>query len=127
MDIITVTNNKRIDDGLNTIRVSGSYRDVLVRVRDLIYLGHGLISYPLNASIKMFYSPVKSILITSKMDKVSEDSVVLIENSILKYDFTLGHRTPDFRHSEDYELLDFELYKSCLEEASRFSFIGKGE
>ncbi|WP_300410722.1 GrdX family protein [Lagierella sp.] len=127
MDIITVTNNKRIEDGLNTIRVYGSYRDVLVRVRDLIYLGHELISYPLNSSIKMFFSPVKSILITPKKDKISENSVVIIENSILKYDFTLGQRTPDFKHMGDYELLDYELFKSSLEEVSRFNSIGKGE
>ncbi|MDO5018199.1 MAG: GrdX family protein [Lagierella massiliensis] len=127
MEIITVTNNKKIEDSSNVVRVFGDYRDVLIKTRDLVYLGHELISYPLNASIKMFFSPIKSILISSKRDFISEDSVMLIEESIMKYDLTLGQRKPEFRHEKDYELLDFELYKSSLEEASRFNSIRKGE
>ncbi|WP_055079398.1 GrdX family protein [Lagierella massiliensis] len=127
MDILTVTNNSKIEDDVNVIRVSGDYRDVLIKVRDMVYIGHELISYPLNASIKMFFSPVKSILISKERGSISEHSIELIENSILKYDFTLGKRKPEYRHKDDYELLDFELYKSSLEEAHRFNFIRKGE
>lgn len=127
MEILTVTNNSKIEDDANVIRVSGDYRDVLIKVRDMVYVGHELVSYPLNASIKMFFSPVKSILVSKEKGSISEHSVELIENSILKYDFTLGERKPENRHTKDYELLDFELYKSALEEASRFNFIRKGE
>ena len=40
MDILTVTNNSKIEDDVNVIRVSGDYRDVLIKVRDMVYIGH---------------------------------------------------------------------------------------
>lgn len=122
MEAITVTNNRKIIDSDKVIRVDGGYRDVLIRVRDLVYSGHRLISHPLNASLGMFFSPVRSILVSQRLNKLDEDSVLIIENSILKYDLTLGKRKEDYKNIRDYELIDFDLYKSSLEEAKTYTF-----
>ncbi len=62
-----VTNNPLVKLELeNLYFVEGSYEDVLIKVRDLIYEGIELISHPLGASMRMLYSPYRSIIVGGK-------------------------------------------------------------
>lgn len=112
-DVIIVTNNDSvISEYQNTINVDGDYLDVLYKVRDLTHLGYSLVTHPLNASIRMFYSPFRSIALRKGF---SERSIEVIENSIETYINTMGVRRPDYQNGEDYKFLDAILLKEGVE------------
>lgn len=115
MDFTIVTNNTIVKDNYeNIIFVEGDFFDVLLEVRNYIHLGHELISYPLGASIRMMYSPIRSILISKELKDIDENSIEVIENSIEKYKLTMGERNVDERNRRDYEVIDYELIKSAI-------------
>ncbi|SFE15023.1 GrdX family protein [Peptostreptococcus sp. D1] len=117
MDFTIVTNNTIVKDNYeNIIFVEGDFFDVLLEVRSCIHLGHELISYPLGASIRMMYSPIRSILIGKELKAIDENSIEVIENSIEKYKVTMGERNVDERNRRDYEVIDYELIKSAIYE-----------
>ena len=67
MNYLIVSNNPLVRlDFENMIFVEGSYEDVLIKVRDLVYEGVELISHPLTASMRMLYSPYRSIILGNK-------------------------------------------------------------
>lgn len=112
-DIVIVTNNDRVlSEYENTIKVDGDYLDVLHKVRDLTHLGYSLVTHPLAASIRMFYSPFRSVALRKGF---SEKSIEVIENSIETYNNTMGVRRPDYENGDDYKLLDVVLLKEGLE------------
>ena len=112
-DIVIVTNNSYvINEYDNTINIEGEYLDVLYKVRDLTHLGYSLVTHPLAASIRMFYSPVRSVVMKKGF---SERSIEIIENSIEKYINTMGVRKLDYRNGEDYCTLDAVLLKEGIE------------
>lgn len=112
-DLVIVTNNSKvIDEYQNTIDVKGEYLDVLYKVRDLTHLGYSLVTHPLAASIRMFYSPYRSVVLRKSF---SEKSVEIIENSIETYINTMGVRRPDYDNGEDYKLLDAVLLKEGIQ------------
>lgn len=116
-DVIIVTNNKRVIDNFdNIISVEGSYIDVMTKVRDLVHAGYSLVNHPLPASIRMYYSPIRSIIIKKGGD---EKSLITIENSIANYLKTMGKRLPDFKNLLDYEKIDETLFNASLEEYKR--------
>ncbi len=117
MKDIVVTNNKTIEKhDVEIITVDGEFRDVLVRARDLIHAGHKLLVSPLPASIRMFYSPVRSVVISQKTGEMDLESVSMIENAINLYDKSMGVRNVDYANQKDYEVLDKELLQSALAE-----------
>lgn len=111
-DITIVSNNPRLADFYdNILWVDGDYIDVLYKVRDMVHLGHTIINHPLGASIRMFYSPYRSIAIR-KGD--SDRSVNIIEDSVISYLTIMGEREPDYKNARDYEFMDMELLKEGL-------------
>lgn len=125
--IILSNNNKVIEHYSDVVVVEGNYIDVLNKARDLIHIGHRLISSPLGASIKMLYSPVKTLMLTPKMPDLDSYSIDLIESSINKYKITLGERLVDMKNKKDYELIDFTLFESANDEYANFKNISRGE
>lgn len=114
MDVMIVTNNKRVlDTYAETMEVEGDFLDVLIRVRDLVHKGYRPINHPLPASIRMFYSPVRSIIVKKE---INDKSIEIIENSIANYRKTMGVRTPDHANYDDYEVIDKKLLTASMEE-----------
>ncbi len=110
-----VTNNPLIKpNSENLYFVKGSYEDVLIKVRDLVYEGIELISHPLGASMRMLYSPYRSIIVGEKCNKIDPYHIEIIENSILNYRNTLESRKVDWVNKDDYALIDKELLKSTF-------------
>ena len=110
-----VTNNPLVKLELeNLYFVEGSYEDVLIKVRDLIYEGIELISHPLGASMRMLYSPYSSIIVGGKNKTIDLYHIETIENSILNYRKNLKFRKVDWANRDDYALIDSELLKSTL-------------
>lgn len=117
MDYIIITNNQLVNDTReNSVFVEGDYLNLMTKLRDYIHIGHKLISYPLGASIRMIYSPVRSILISKDKGSFDELSLEILENSIEKYKATMGDRNIDYRNKDDYEIIDRELLDAAIEE-----------
>lgn len=115
-----VTNNPKVKDSYeDIIFVNGSYEDVLVETRNLVHSGYKLINHPLGASIRMFYSPYRSIIIGQKEENINDIYVETIENSIENYRKHMEVRKPDTENKEDYSLIDSELLISALGEHER--------
>lgn len=117
MKYLIVTNNpllKRKSD--NLYFVEGSYEDVLIKVRDLVYEGVELISHPLGASMRMMFSPYRSIILGEKSKEINLFHVETMENSIINYRKNLKARKLDWVHADDYALIDNELLKSTFKD-----------
>ncbi len=115
MNYLIVSNNPLVRlDFENMIFVEGSYEDVLIKVRDLVYEGVELISHPLTASMRMLYSPYRSIILGNKNAKVDPFHMEIIENSIIDYRKNLKDRKVDWKNKDDYAFVDYELLKSTF-------------
>lgn len=122
MNYIIITNNPRVQEEFeNTMFINGSFEDVLIKVRDLVHFGHKLINHPLGASIRIMFSPYRSIIVGRKTENINEVYVESIENSIANYRKHMKIRMPDTINKEDYAVIDMELLKSALEEAKKLS------
>lgn len=120
MNYQIVTNNPNVRKDYEEVTfVEGSYEDVLFKVRDLVHSGYELINHPLGASIRMFFSPYRSIIVRGKSEKAKDIYVETIENSIENYKKHMEVRKPDIVNGEDYALIDAELLKSALNEYER--------
>lgn len=120
MDYQIITNNPNVKNSHNNVMfVEGSFEEVLIKVRDLIHSGYELITHPLAASLRMLFSPYRSIIIGSKQKNINDIYVETIENSIVSYRKHMEVRKPDIKNSEDYALIDSELLASALEEHKR--------
>ena len=119
-DYSIVTNNPSVKDKYeNIIFVEGSFIDVLYKVRDLVHTGAELINHPLGASIRMFFSPYRSIIIKEGSVGNNKFHIETIDNSIQNYIKQMGTREPDIKNEEDYSFIDKELLESALEEHKR--------
>lgn len=117
-----ITNNPSIKNNYNSIDfIDGSFEDVLLKVRDLVHAGYELISHPLGASLRMFFSPYRSIIVSDETQEINEMHIQAIENSIENYRKHMKERNPDVVNKEDYALIDGELLKSSMEEYKRLN------
>lgn len=115
-----VTNNPKVKSNYeDVIFVEGSFEEVLVKVRDFVHSGYKLINHPLGASLRMLFSPYRSIVIGDQKQPAEVMHIETIENSIENYRKHMEMRRPDIKNSEDYALIDSELLKSSLDERER--------
>lgn len=114
--MIVVSNNPLMKDELNVLFVDGSFRDVLVKVRDMVYDGYELVTHPLFASLGMMWSPFRSVILGEKRDKSTDFEIETVENSIHSYDQVTEGRVRFPEHDDDYAWMDRSLYLSALEE-----------
>lgn len=125
-NFLLVTNNPMIKNKFSdSVIVEGEFEDVLTKTRDLVYKGYKLISFPLPASIRMMYSPIRTILISLELSTVDENSVKIIDDSIRKYELIIGKRRIDIRNKKDYEIIDYDLTISAIKEIDFIKCINK--
>ncbi len=119
-----ITNNELIKTSYShCIFVDGSFREVLIKCRDLIHKGYKLETSPLPASIRMLFSPVRTIILIDTVSN-NESSTRFIEQAIQKYDITMGIREPDISNINDYMLLDLNLITNAIKEIPNFNIKG---
>ena len=117
--MLIISNNPKVEDYFSPERVellSGSYYDVLLRVRDYVHQNYVLLTHPLSGSIKPNETPYKSIAI-EKSDKLDFDSLGLVEKAIDTYvKLQKDIATPVWpdRIKEDFMVIDFDLIKNAL-------------
>jgi hypothetical protein len=101
----------------NVIFVEGTVEDVLVKTRNLVQGGNSLITHPLPASIRMMYTPFRSIVVGQDSGKSSDFlQLEIAEESITKYRRIIDYRKVDIKNNKDYENLDLWLLESALKE-----------
>ena len=116
-----VTNNEKTREKFDSVVfVDGGFKDVLLKARELTQKGYKLVTYPLPASIRMIYSPVRTIILSECDEGIDENSIVIMENSLMQYDTTMSRHSVDERNRADYEMLDYEHVVDALEEVKRF-------
>lgn len=116
--ILIVTNNPLLKDEDGIKFVEGTFRDVLIAVRDLVFSGYELVSHPLFASSRMMFSPFRTVILGKKMDRPSPEECEVAENSLALYDNVTAHRNVQPEHDEDYAYMDLRLHEAALKEAS---------
>ena len=122
--LIILTNNPDVETKLkdqNILRIDGTYRDVLVKARDLVHQGHRLLTHPLMGSLKPNETPYRTIAVSSEKGALDTDSLLLIENAIETFDKFAqvtrpdrGINTPE-RMLADFRMIDLSLITSALE------------
>lgn len=117
MKYLIVTNNPAVAASQeNMLFVAGSAEETLIKVRDLVHAGYELISHPLAASLRLLFSPFRSVILGRKLTKVDACSARIIEDSIIKYKRHMDCRKPDAVHAEDYKMIDMILLEAALAE-----------
>ena len=120
-----ITNNPKVKNAFEgkymLTFVDGSYRDVLVKARDLVHVGHKLITHPLMGSLKPNETPYRSVIVSREAGASDTDSIILIEESIMTYDKFARFMRPDRgintpeRLREDFMVIDLSLISSALD------------
>jgi hypothetical protein len=112
-----ITNNPEVKEEFkNVVFVEGGFLEVLIAVRDLVYTGHELINHPLGASIRMMFSPYRSIVVGDKTSENNQYFMETIENSIINYKKHMEVRLVDNDNNDDYRYLDKDLLMSAIRE-----------
>jgi hypothetical protein len=112
---LIVTNNPLVKEEFdNCLFIEGSFLDVLIKVRDLVHEGVQLISHPLGASVRMLFSPYRSIVVGEGNNKINNLYIEIIENSIVNYKKHMNIRKVDNKNSHSYALIDKELLNPTL-------------
>ncbi|MBQ8801618.1 MAG: GrdX family protein, partial [Clostridium sp.] len=87
-----------------------SYREILVKVRDMVYAGHRLYTHPLAGSVKPNETPYKSVVVSKLPKKMEQDEAMIISSSIETFDkFTPIRRELPERVLRDFRLIDYTL------------------
>ena len=85
MKFVIVTNNPKVRDELgqefDVDYADITYREILCKVRDMIYEGHKLLTHPLSGSVKPNETPYKSILVAKKTGKMDVQDASLLRTS----------------------------------------------
>jgi hypothetical protein len=113
-----VTNNPLVQNKYtdNVLYIDGTVEQTLIKVRDMVYEGYELVSHPLPASLRMLFSPYRSIIIGKKQKKVDFMQAEIAEESINKYNTHMNSRQMDEVNSEGYQMVDIILLESALKD-----------
>lgn len=121
--LIIVTNNPCVKEKYeNVYFVKGDSEKLLLKVRDMIYEGHELISHPLGASLRMMFSPYHSVIVTEEIVLLNEFHVEIISKSIENYKNTMGVRKEDIKNANDYARIDYLLLENAFKEGMSFFY-----
>jgi hypothetical protein len=112
-----ITNNPLVAEKYeNVLWTDGSVEKTLIIVRDFIHQGYELVSHPLAASLRMLFSPYRSIIINNKKEKLNFEHAQIIEDSIIKYKKHMDLRKTDEKTRDDYKKIDLLLLEAALSE-----------
>ena len=120
MQQIIISNNPLVAEKYDNVSwEEGSAAEVLVKVRDMVHQGYELVSHPLAASLRMLFSPYRSVIIGKKNDKLDFQHAEIIEDSIIKYKNHMDDRKIEEANRDDYKMMDLLLLESALSDEKR--------
>ena len=92
------------------------YRDILVKVRDLVNIGYELFTHPMAGSVKPNETMFKSIVVGTDMKSVDVEHCNLMMNAIITCDkFKRRNVTYSDYHIKDFQLIDYTLLCGALD------------
>ena len=120
-DTILVTNNDRVyekyKDITNVILVE-SYEAVLIKVRDLVYDRHVLLTHPQASSLKPNQTPYRSVAVYPKSDEDNTKDIMLIEKCIETYrqwqDIAPTPTNYEERVANDFKTIDLSVVDNFM-------------
>ena len=120
-DTILVTNNDRVyekyKDITNVILVA-SYEAVLIKVRDLVYDRHVLLTHPQASSLKPNQTPYRSVAVYPKGDEDNTKDIMLIEKCIETYrqwqDIAPTPMNYEERVANDFKTIDLSVVDNFM-------------
>lgn len=117
MKPVIITNNPLVWQTYPaSIKVQGTFQDVLLKARDGIHQGQRLLTHPLTGSLKPNQTPYKSIILAEKPGNKTVDlaSLQLIEESLATA-AKLGPVKVRLTESmlEDYQVIDLSFMESA--------------
>jgi len=118
------TNCDIVASAINLRFVDGSADELLRSVRDMVYEGYPLVSHPLPASMRMLYSPYRSVVMGASAGPLNSWHVGIAEESLRKYRQNTAHRPmrkADMESTESYQWMDMQLLKATLQESASFN------
>ncbi len=115
-----ITNNPLVEKELakenNIVYMKCSYKEILIKVRDLCFAGYILKTHPLSGSVKPNETPYKSIMVSDEAaQKTDFASCELISNAISTYEKFA--KLPDKWPKEvlvDFQTVDLSLMQNAL-------------
>ena len=114
-----VTNNpmarEKATGKYQVVFVEGGYRDVLIKVRDMVHLGHALYTHPLAGSIKPNQTPYRTVALSGKIREFSMEDSQIISNSITACDKFAPPRSFSKKTLKDLQTADISLIWSAME------------
>ena len=119
-DIRIITNNPLVVRCLSAHYeiefVECTYRELLVKVRDLVFLGYGLFTHPMAGSVKPNETPYKSLVLSKKPGAFSEVHAELMSSAVATFDkFTPRNRELTEKILGDFQMIDYTLLCSALD------------
>ena len=120
---VLVTNNPDVRDKyadkMTVVFVEG-YENVLIKVRDLVYDRHILLTHPQASSLKPNQTPYKSIMVSDLPREQEEfySQEMTIENSILSCrKFLEIKQTPNWTEEirKDFMIVDLSLIEGAIQ------------
>jgi len=118
LKFVAITNNVAFKEKYEN-QFEVSYHDVTLRelfviVRDKVHLGYGLLTHPMSGSVKPNETPFKTVFISNDNNKISTNSLALIEGAIMTCDKFAGRNIDYSDKIEDFQLVDMSLAESAL-------------
>ncbi|WP_046498694.1 GrdX family protein [Syntrophomonas zehnderi] len=117
MKNIIITNNPLVAEKFEDVYwTDGSVEEILIKIRDLVYQGYELVSHPLASSLRMLFSPYRSVIISTPKQQLNFEHAQIIENSIIKYRNHTSCRKTDDQNRDDYKRIDLLLLEAAFAE-----------
>ena len=117
---VIITNNDwvlyKYREKFNVVYIDGTFKDVLIAVRDRLHMGYELLTHPLGGSVKPGETPYKSIMVSDDKKNISFSSIYTIENAIITYDKFNKNKLKfiNDKIAEDLKLIDLTVLESAL-------------
>lgn len=116
-----VTNNPRVyekyKDETNT-ELLHSYEEVLLRVRDLVYDRHVLLTHPQASSLKPNQTPYRSVVVYPKGEEDNMKDIMLIEKCIETFrqwqDIAPTPEHYDEKVAYDFQTIDLSVIDNII-------------
>ena len=120
-DTILVTNNDRVYEkykNITNVLLVASYEAVLIKVRDLVYDRHVLLTHPQASSLKPNQTPYRSVAVYPKGDEDNTKDIMLIEKCIETYrqwqDIAPTPTNYEERVANDFKTMDLSVVDNFM-------------
>ena len=118
---ILITNNEKVVEKYNKklkCIFLEEYEEVLIKVRDLVYDRHLLLTHPQASSLKPNQTPYRSVVVYPSEGKDNTKDIMLIEKCIEVFnqwqDIAPTPKTYEIKVAEDFKTIDLSIVDNII-------------